>query len=37
MKKESAAKAKIYFNLATKLLPDADEIKHNTELIESKH
>ena len=37
MKKENAAKAKMYFNLAKKLLAENDEIKHNLILIESKH
>lgn len=37
MKKENATKAKMYFSLAKKLLPENDEIKHNAQLIESKH
>lgn len=37
MKKETTSKAKMYFNLAQKLLPENDEIKYNAELIETKH
>lgn len=36
IKKENVAKAKMYFTLALKLLPDCEEIKHNSELIESR-
>lgn len=36
MKKENASKAKMYFTLAKKLLPENDEIKYNSELIETK-
>lgn len=37
MKRENSSKAKMYFSLAKKLLPENDEIKHNSQLIESKH
>lgn len=37
MKKSNAAKGRMYFTLAKKLLPENDEIKHNTELVEAKH
>ncbi|CRL00603.1 CLUMA_CG013863, isoform A [Clunio marinus] len=37
MKKENSTKAKMYFNLSKKLLPENDEIKHNINLIENKH
>lgn len=36
MKKENSTKAKMYFSLAKKLLPDCNEIKHNSQLIEIK-
>lgn len=37
MKKSNAAKGKMYFTLAKKLLPENDEIKHNSELVEIKN
>jgi hypothetical protein len=37
MKRENPTKTKMYFTLAKKLLADNDEIKHNSQLIESKH
>lgn len=37
MKKSNAAKGKMYFSLAKKLLPENDEIKHNVELVEVKN
>jgi hypothetical protein len=37
MKRENSTKAKMYLSLAKKLLPENDEIKHNSELIETKH
>jgi len=37
MKKENATKAKMYFTIAKKLLPESDEIKHNTQLVATKN
>lgn len=37
LKKENLTKAKMYFALAKKLLPENDEIKHNSQLIDAKH
>lgn len=37
MKRENSTKAKMYFTLAKKLLPENDEIKYNSVLIETKH
>lgn len=36
MKRENSTKAKMYFDLARKSMPDNDEILHNIELLNTK-